>query len=254
MIAYLAAFAFPFSVFAIGGYLIFRGISKSETRSVSGKAKPHKTFKSPVSGKNVTYSKLVIEAYQGGHTPWKEIYKDELKMDFILCGKNVSMEFSDVRITVPLVLEGYIRRKKGDIEEFGEYLYRWAGYIGSPGRTILQIARSLGSKGELRFLDDALVGGLMSEGSVKAAIEKNIRKPLRISEFTIEDGTRLCVASNQADLRGTMEHPLLITDTPENDARFTMEEKARTSILLGAGLVLFAFVLSFFLFLSLKPF
>jgi hypothetical protein len=250
MIAYIAAFAFPFSVFAIGGYLIFRGISKPETKSASGKVRSAQAFQSQVSRKTVTYSKLVIEAYQGGHAPWKEIYREERKSDFALSGRPISMEFADVRLSGPAVLEGYLRREKGSIEQFGEYFYRWAG----PMTTILQ-AVSLDQKGEIRFLDDAVVQPLMSENAAaKAAIMKNKSKPLRISEFTIEDGARICAASTLADLKGGLEHPLLITDTPENDARSTMDEKARTSVLLGAGLVLFSFVVSFFLFLSLKPF
>jgi hypothetical protein len=250
MIAYFAAFAFPFFILLIGSFLIFRGISKRETRSVSGKVRSAQGFQSHISKKVVTYSRLVIECYERARGAWKEIYSHVEKSDFLLSGRPVSMEFADVRLSNPLVHEGYVKRKKGTIEQLQSYLYLW----GTRGALVLIPFHSFANKGELRFLDDELVRFIMSQKKAKSAIEKNIMKPMRISEYLIETGARITVASGSGTLRGTVEHPILITDSPENDARSTVDEKAKTSILLGAGLIFFSLMISLVLFASLKPF
>lgn len=243
MIAYLSFFMFPLFLFIIGAYLIFRGSSGAASR-LSGRARSTMPFSAVSGGRRAAYSRLVIEAYDGRSSSWKKVYSHAEGPDMLVAGKRISLEHADVRIRPAVIHEGYISRGKGALEEF-------VGRVGAP----LKLIRDALDPGmRVKPLERSVIESLPLRKEAKEAIARNIRKPLCISETVIWEGAEIRVLSHHPDFRGTLERPLLITDGPEEDALATAAEKAKTSVLLGAGLVVFSFGISLILLVSLEPF
>ncbi|HSB46820.1 MAG TPA: hypothetical protein VLD37_02315 [Candidatus Bilamarchaeum sp.] len=253
MTSYPVVFVFPVLVFALGAYLVFRGASKPEPKSVSGTARCANPLKSPVSGRSAAYFRLVIEAYRGGHAEWKEIYRAESNSPFTLSGRPVSLEYADIRISKPAVFEGHSKADfiKGDIALFGSVFGQFQNNITTALAASFVIARAIGFLPTgTQFLDEPILQGLLADPAIKKALRPHLGKYLRVSEYSIEDGSRITAVSGSGELRGSLERPLLITDGSQDEALSTIEEKAKTSILLGAGLLTFSFVISLLLLLS----
>lgn len=252
MIAYLFALMLPASAFFGGAYLIFRGVSKgnpSAARLSSGQARADSAFRSPISGDDCIYSKLTVEYFTGKEPEWKEVYSSERRCDFRLSGRPVSAGHADFRPSRVVALQGFVPHEGGLLSGI-EGILEAAGYGEKSPLGKLRSALNGESK---PFIDGAAIERLSADHRLKKAIERHHKKFLRISEHSIPDGRKLHVASFGPDLAGTMEHPLLITETPQ-EARTALDEKAKMSVLLGSGLIAFSFLLSSLLLASMEPF
>ena len=247
MIGYLLAFVFPASAFFGGAYLIFRGLSLPARSFARGQARAERAVRSHLDGRDVVYSRLSVEYFTGRSPEWKEVYSSERKGPFRLSGRPVSPDFAHFRLSNPKVVQGFVPVEGGllsSIEGLLEFTgYEKGGPIGAGLRSLLGRDRA--------FIDLGTLKRLSEDPKAGKAVARQKSKFLRISEFSVPQGSKLSVASAYPDLRGTVAHPLLITDAPIEGARSDMEEKARFSLLLGAGLVIFSFVAASALFHSL---
>ncbi|MEW6034986.1 MAG: hypothetical protein AB1529_00095 [Candidatus Micrarchaeota archaeon] len=240
-IAALFGFLLPAAAFAGGAYLIFRAAGRlSPSGTLSGEVSCPKPVQAFVSGKAAAYSRLVVDFYQGGHAPWKNVLVLEKRAPFTVSGKEVGPDHADFRLSSPKVYVGYPAVEGGMIDELRHNL-----------KQLQSMADFSGEVGPNESIPSEVLAPLMANPGIKAKLAPHMRKPLRISEYSLAEGARVSVLSDPAirqggkTLKGTVEFPLIITDD-DSAASSAMREKALLSAGIGVFLVLFSILLLFF--------
>jgi hypothetical protein len=250
----------PFILFLAGGYLLYRGIKRlvSVTKVFSGSVSVASPVKSHITKQNCAYSKLLVEYYHGGHIPWQPIYTTEKKAQFSINGKTFDPKYADIRISNTKTSAGYIKHEAG-------FLARLGLVLKLPISTLRPLAKSIHDTvylahdacdltNEVRqneFIDDSILLTVLEDKIIAAKIKPHLKKPLRISEYTIPEGKLIWVAIDSSlsegdkALAGTFEFPLIISDIDEQIVLSTIKEKMYLSLLLGSFLIIFAVVFAF---------
>ncbi len=272
----------PAAAFVGGIYLAYRGfrrLSGPPGGAVSGTVRCKDDMRSRMTNERCAYSRVVVERYQGGHQPWKEIFSFERRAPFMVGGRDVDPAHADFRLSRSFVAQGYVRRDKGPIE-------RAASFITGPlsGMPSLSVARgAFDLTQEVReneFLEPDAYTSIMALAGAREKVAPYSRQPLRISEFMLREGGSAIVVPDPAahkpeapaqvskaggapvtaahmagsasgagrmpPVAGTLEYPLLIYDSAEA-AGSSMREKALLSILVGSILVAASLFLALFI-------
>jgi hypothetical protein len=227
---------FPIILTLAGGYLLYRGaIRKLERKvSVSGQVSPIEPLLSHISSQKCAYSKVVVEFYQRGTSPWKEIYSFESKVLFKIGGKTVDPAHAAFVLPAPKRFEGYLRPNPGLFDMIGP------GIRGLRG--IADITSEV-SPGEI--LDEHVFKTVLSLPGAKERMKNYLHGAIRVTEHCLPLGTDVTVVidpaappqSGTTGISGTLEYPLAIS---VHGAHNIMDEKALASLGLGAFLVLLA--------------
>lgn len=244
----LFSFFFPLSSLMAGGYLIYRSVRRHghAASPLSGKVRCSAPLCSPVWGRSCAYYRLEIEAFQGGHDPWKMVYRSERRVQFHAGPKPVHPEYADFRLSSPLVISGRLKRDKGIMDAFREEGFQ----LVRSGAAAFRLAGSSGAPAW--NIDEAVVSALMADPKACRALKSNAGREIRVTEHALCVGSDVLVTRDSGptgDFRGTVDYPLIISDT--DDGGSSLREKAAMSLALGLGMVILSFAL---LLLMLEPF
>jgi hypothetical protein len=240
----LLVFVFPLMALGGGAYLILRGLQMRAGTPVllSGRARSLESLRSPLGGEACVYSRVIVEYYQGGHQPWREIFSFEKRPPFSMDGRRVDTGFADFRVRETLSESGYARRDKGMFEQFGDMLAK-----SQPGEIVRSVATAVtftpGAAEEIggSYLDSKRMEALLKLPGAQGRMRPHIRKALRIREYSVPEGALVSVAGGTegpGGISGKMDAPLVISDGSEGGARESLVEKGAISILIGGALVL----------------
>ncbi|MFH0884639.1 MAG: hypothetical protein V1861_02935 [Candidatus Micrarchaeota archaeon] len=226
---------FPIILSLAGGYLLYRGaVRKLQKRdAISGAVAEAEPLLSHISAQRCAYSKVVVEYYQRGANPWKEIYSFESKVPFKIGAKTVDPTHASFSLPVPKRFEGYIRPNPGLFDMIGPGIRQLRG--------MADITSEI-SPGEV--LDGHALNIVLSLPGAKERMKNYMKGAIRVTEHCLPLGTEVTVAIDPAApqgsanrISGTLEYPLVIS---VHGAHSIMDEKALMSMGLGAFLVLLA--------------
>lgn len=238
VLALLFSLFLPLITFSAGAYLVYRGLRRmSPSGAIRGKMRIPNPIESPASKRLCAYSRVVVDYYAGGHTPWRNIYSAEKKTNFSVGGKEVDATHADFRLLAPYMSRGHVA-PRGLVSEL-KYNLRQVG-------DFMDILAEVGPK---EILDQPMLDAIMENEAAKKKIRPFLSKPLRILEYLLEEGAEISIATDPATsqaggtIRGTESYPLLITNAGEEAASSSMREKAYLSLFVGAALLAASFLL-----------
>ncbi len=227
---------FPAVLTLAGGYLLYRGAMRKSGKKVtiSGPLSSGGQLQSHITAQGCAYSKVVVEYYQRGANPWKEIYSFESKVPFKVDGKAVDPAHASFHLPPPKRYEGYIRPNPGLFDMLGPAMRQVRG--------IADITSEI-SPGEI--LDERVLRTVLALPGAKERMKNYMHGAIRVTEYCLPLGTSVNVAVDPlapqvgagSSISGTLEYPLVIG---VHDAGVVMDEKALASIGLGAFLILLA--------------
>lgn len=226
---------FPAVLSLAGGYLLFRGIArKTQAReSVIGNVASSGPLESHVTGQKCAYSKVIVEYYQRGGSPWKEIYSLEARVPFRLGAKSVDPSHATYHLAPPKTFEGYLRPNPGLFDTIGPTVRQMRGIADFTSEV---------SAGEI--LDEKVLRTVLALPGAKERMKNYMNGAIRVSEYCLPNGTGISVAMDPAAsqipggaIAGSLEFPLAISVA---GAESVMNEKAFMSIALGGFLLLLA--------------
>ncbi len=227
---------FPAVLTLAGGYLLYRGAMRKSGKKVtlSGPLSAGGELQSHITAQGCAYSKTVVEYYQRGAKPWKEIYSFESKVPFKIDGKTVDPSHASFHLPQPKRYEGYIRPNPGLFDMLGSAMRHVRG--------VADITSEI-SPGEI--LDERVLRTVLLLPGAKERMKNYMHGAIRVSEYCLPLGALVNVAVDpltpqggpSTQISGTLEYPLVIG---VHDAGVVMDEKALASMGLGAFLILLA--------------
>ncbi|MCI0503993.1 hypothetical protein L0Y65_04745 [Candidatus Micrarchaeota archaeon] len=227
----LAAAVFPLILFAGGAYLVYRGVRRraGPTDSVTGAVGCSEPIESPIGKRKCVYSRVVVEYYQRGTTPWKEVYSYESQAMFKIDDRPVDPTHASFSLSPPDRFEGYVRPKPGLFDSIGPRIRQF--------RAIADVTSEI-SPAEI--MDESALRAVLSLPGAKEKLKTYLNGALRISEHCLQVGAEATVVLDPAAPRsdkisGTLDYPLEIN---VHGQRGAMNAKALASMALGAFLIL----------------